>query len=165
MSLNVRNAPAPAAAHEPAYTAIFTKKTLLVPVDGSERALEALVYAQSMCYKPDDNIIILALYSDIDVQRAEQHAQASINDAMKLFQGLDIRHKVVIKRATNIAEEIVRSADMWDASGIVMGARGLGPLTALLMGSTSDYVVRNASVPVTIVRRKGPSAGQASAAS
>jgi nucleotide-binding universal stress UspA family protein len=153
--------------HDSPYTAIFTKKTLLVPIDGSENALEALVYAQSMCYKPDDNIILLALYSDaIDAQRAEQHAQDSINMALKLFQGLDIKHKAVVKGATNIAEEISRSADTWDASGVVMGARGIGKIKALLMGSTSDYVVRNASVPVTIVRRKATTtSGQTTPAS
>ncbi len=35
---------------------------------------------------------------------------------------------------------------------IVMGSRGLGAVSRMLVGSTSDYVLHHANVPVTIVR-------------
>jgi nucleotide-binding universal stress UspA family protein len=50
------------------------------------------------------------------------------------------------------ADEIVRAAEAADADLVVMGARGLGALKRLLLGSVSDAVLQNAPRSVLIVR-------------
>jgi nucleotide-binding universal stress UspA family protein len=50
--------------------------------------------------------------------------------------------------------EILRVATRFRSDLIVMGSRGLGGLTKLLLGSTTDRVVHHATVPVLAIRSK-----------
>jgi nucleotide-binding universal stress UspA family protein len=49
-------------------------------------------------------------------------------------------------------EEIVRVAQEWQADLIVLGARGLGPVKRLLLGSVSLGVARHAPCPLLVVK-------------
>jgi nucleotide-binding universal stress UspA family protein len=51
------------------------------------------------------------------------------------------------------AEEIVAAAREPGVDLVVMGARGLGPVRRLALGSVSDRVLRRADCPVLIVKR------------
>jgi nucleotide-binding universal stress UspA family protein len=51
-------------------------------------------------------------------------------------------------------EAIVRVADEWAAELIVIGARGLGTLKSIVLGSVSKAVVRWAPCPVLVVKRR-----------
>lgn len=48
--------------------------------------------------------------------------------------------------------EIVTHAQASDADLVVMGSRGLSTVQGLLLGSVSEYVMRHAGCPVTVVR-------------
>lgn len=50
------------------------------------------------------------------------------------------------------ADAIVRAAGAADV--VVMGARGLGHVTRLFLGSVSEQVLRHADCPVLIVKRR-----------
>ena len=50
--------------------------------------------------------------------------------------------------------EILRNADATETDLLVVGARGLGTMKRLLLGSVSETVLRHASCPVLIVRRR-----------
>jgi len=50
------------------------------------------------------------------------------------------------------AQEIVRRAGERDVDLVVLGARGLGTLGRLLLGSVSETVLHHAGRPVLIVR-------------
>jgi nucleotide-binding universal stress UspA family protein len=50
------------------------------------------------------------------------------------------------------APEILRYADITDTDLIVLGARGLGIMKRLVLGSVSEAVLRHAGCPVLIVR-------------
>ena len=52
---------------------------------------------------------------------------------------------------TSVAETIVRTAGTRGAAAIVVGAHGLGPLSSVILGSTSQDVIRNAPCPVLVV--------------
>jgi nucleotide-binding universal stress UspA family protein len=52
------------------------------------------------------------------------------------------------------AEEIVRQADASGSDLVVIGARGLGRMKRLLLGSVSESVLRHAACPVLVVRRE-----------
>jgi nucleotide-binding universal stress UspA family protein len=49
-------------------------------------------------------------------------------------------------------KEILRTAEGLDVGVIVIGSRGQGAVSRLLLGSVSDYVVRHAHCPVFVVR-------------
>ncbi|KAH6789223.1 Adenine nucleotide alpha hydrolases-like superfamily protein [Perilla frutescens var. frutescens] len=49
-------------------------------------------------------------------------------------------------------EKIVESVDNIPLDCIVIGNRGLGKLKRVIMGSVSNFVVNNASCPVTVVK-------------
>jgi nucleotide-binding universal stress UspA family protein len=49
-------------------------------------------------------------------------------------------------------EEIIRIAEEWEADLIVLGARGLGKIKRLLLGSVSLAVARHARCPVLVVK-------------
>ena len=49
-------------------------------------------------------------------------------------------------------KEILRAAEALGVGLIVMGSRGLGSISRMLMGSVSDSVVRHAHCPVLVVR-------------
>lgn len=53
------------------------------------------------------------------------------------------------------AESIVAAAQAERADLILVGSHGRGPLGRLLLGSVSDYVVRNALCPVLVARAAG----------
>jgi nucleotide-binding universal stress UspA family protein len=50
-------------------------------------------------------------------------------------------------------KEILRAAESLGAGLIVMGSRGLGAVSRMLIGSVSDSVVRHAHCPVFVVRK------------
>lgn len=56
---------------------------------------------------------------------------------------------------------VLIAADDWRAEMIVVGARGLGPLQKLMMGSVSTSVARGATVPVMVVHPPGKDSSEA----
>lgn len=49
-------------------------------------------------------------------------------------------------------EAIISTAASCNANMIVTGTRGLGSIRRTILGSVSDYIVKHATVPVTIYR-------------
>jgi nucleotide-binding universal stress UspA family protein len=55
------------------------------------------------------------------------------------------------RRGVSIPATIIEVGDELDADAIVLGARGRGDITALLIGSTSHSIVQHADRPVVVV--------------
>ena len=80
-------------------------------------------------------------------------------DSIKTLQALNEKFSNNIKTDLLTPQgipknEIISVADEWKADVIVIGTHGRTGLSHLLLGSTSEYVVRHSKVPVMVVPMK-----------
>ena len=138
---------------------------ILLPVDGSELALQAVRHALQLVSEGLRATFVLAnvqepasLYEvvtahDPDVIREVRGAAGAdlIAPAEALLDaaGVDYESEVA---GGDPAHLLVEIAERYGCDAIVMGARGVGGLQAALLGSVSHAVLNDSPVPVTIVR-------------
>jgi nucleotide-binding universal stress UspA family protein len=110
-------------------------------------------------FEPPPTVVDIRVGFELDqamyeaAQRTAQHGEALARDA-----GLDARSMVVADEVT-VADTLIRLAREFDSPAIVVGAHGHRALAELLLGSTSQDVIRRAHCPVMVVRHQTP-AGQ-----
>jgi nucleotide-binding universal stress UspA family protein len=136
---------------------------IVVGIDGSPPSLDALRWAagQALLQKSDLHIVVawhmpnmfgwaVPLPEDFD---PEQPAAAVLEDAQRSiadnYPGLVVQTHVEEGLATR---SLISTADAVRASLLVVGARGHGEVTGLLIGSVGEYVATHANCPVVIVR-------------
>jgi nucleotide-binding universal stress UspA family protein len=98
----------------------------------------------------------------LHVDLAVQYDRALYEGAQRLAaKGAELARQVgfdagglAVADELSVPETIVHIAEDRDASGILLGARGAG-LTRLLLGSTSQGVMKRTTRPVVVVRREG----------
>ncbi|MDH5541322.1 MAG: universal stress protein [Rhizobacter sp.] len=141
---------------------------ILVPVDGSEPALDAVrhalhlhreglrgsfllvtvqepTYVYEMVLAPDAEV--LEKMSGAVGSRALEGAQALFEDAGVAFER---------EIASGIpAATLLEMVERHHCDAVIMGARGMGMVRSALLGSVSQAVLHAAKVPVTIVKHEG----------
>lgn len=148
-------------------------KKILVPVDGSDFAYLAAQRAEFMAAKQGGIVTLLHVINYGQSSRGnhlrpslkhehmdqlEQEASAllaKVKANLELIQAADKDKNVTLESELawgNPAEVIVEKAKSGGYNLIVMGSRGLGAISGLLLGSVSDRVVKLAPCPVLIVR-------------
>ena len=137
---------------------------IIVGVDGSGHSQRALEWAMKEAALRHAPLTVLTVHQAIrgyyggvssfpdDQERTEQARAAAQAETDKVLAGLgDARPESVTVKAVHgfpVAELVEASKD---AEMIVLGSRGVGGFTRLMLGSTADQVVRHAHCPVTIV--------------
>jgi nucleotide-binding universal stress UspA family protein len=138
---------------------------LLLPVDGSAAALQAVKHAMDLVHgglkaefvllnvQPPANLYEVMTAHDPDVIR-EVRSSAGADllgpaEATLAGAGLSFESEVV---GGDPGHAIVEAAERYGCDGIVMGARGMGDLRAAVLGSVSHAVLQACRRPVTIVR-------------
>jgi nucleotide-binding universal stress UspA family protein len=137
---------------------------IIVGVDGSghsQRALDWAMKEAAIRHVPLTVLTVheairgyysgVAVYAD-DPARTEQARQAAQAETDKVLAGLDgPRPEPVTVRAVHgfPVEELIKASQ--DADIIVLGSRGAGGFTRLMLGSTAGQVVEHAHCPVLIV--------------
>lgn len=136
------------------------ERTVLVPVDGSDNAWNALDHALEQ-YDPQQLLILYVidpLEGDYKIdesteQSAKQSEQVEAETERRVRNAdADPAQITVVTREGRPAEEIVTQAETEGIQQIVMGSRGLSGVKRLLLGSVAETVVRRADVPVNVVR-------------
>jgi len=97
----------------------------------------------------------------LDVRTAHKVEEAVYEGAQHLAeQGVSLAREagldaegLVVADEVSVTDTLVRVAAERDASAIAVGARGRGAVGELLLGSTSQGVIRRAKCPVVVVRQ------------
>ena len=138
---------------------------VLVPIDGSEQAWNALEYA--LRERPDADVVVLNVINPMEgvyatdamggdywegwYDNAEERAERLFEEARDVADGMG--ETIEAASATGQpARTIVEYAEENDVDHIVIGSHGRSGVSRILLGSVAESVVRRASVPVTIVR-------------
>lgn len=138
---------------------------ILVPVDGSEQALDAVRYALRLGQEGLDAAFVLAtvqeptyLYEMVIAPDATVLDRLSgavgsraLAGAEALFNAAGIAYEREIASGEP-APALVAMAERLRCDAIILGARGLGALRSALMGSVSQGVLHASKLPVTIVK-------------
>lgn len=141
---------------------------ILVPVDGSEGALQALRVAIDLQKLCDGELIILTVYRHHSPLEASMHIvrpeePENMDDMLQEYAKQIAEHAKDAARESgskNVrafvkmgqpARTIVRFAEERKVDLIVVGSRGLGDLEGYMLGSVSHKVTSLADCPVMVV--------------
>ena len=137
-------------------------KKILLATDGSTHAEKALKYARDLALRDDAQLIVVHAVPPVPSYMGEPWQQRFISHnvtegeqvtghvAEELRKaGLDVIVEILEGPP---ADAILRVIDARQPDLIVMGSRGHGELTSLLLGSVSHRVMAHTYVPVMLVR-------------
>src|SRR5262249_2648998 len=135
---------------------------ILLATDGSRDSRAAAAYLKLLPLPPSTAARV-ATAAPLPVFAADHVSGSELKGVV-----IDRAREVVDRARTGLAErgfvietdiavgdpraEIVRQAEEWKAELVVVGARGLGTVKRLLLGSISDGVARHAPCPVLVVK-------------
>ncbi|MFZ1679120.1 MAG: universal stress protein [Saprospiraceae bacterium] len=137
-------------------------KKILIAVDSSEYSLNAAQKAMDLAHQID---AIVAAVCVVDASKAlgnfdvgllpgeallalTKEAEQTLDQVSKMYIGNDLT-KFMPEGFPR--EEILHTAEKWEADLIVMGTHGRTGLRHLLMGSVAEYVLHHSKVPLLIV--------------
>ena len=131
---------------------------ILCPVDFSDCSKAALRHAAQLS-RARDFLIVMTVNDPLLVMAAEKRFKnpavggttpPQLHDFVnRTLAGLVGRPRVrCYVTAGSPGQEIVKAAKRLRADLIVMGTRGFGGVRRLMIGSTTDYVLRHAATPV-----------------
>jgi nucleotide-binding universal stress UspA family protein len=137
----------------------FNLKKILVPVDFSDCSKYALQYAASFAKQFGAELQLVHVVEPypavpemypIDVESL-QDGKAQL-DTLRESLGEDVRARVSL-RTGQPYNEITQAAADGQADLIIISTHGRKGLTRMLLGSTTEKVVRQAPCPVLVVRQ------------
>lgn len=145
---------------------------ILIPVDGSEMALDAVRHALRLRKEGLVANFLLAtvqeptylyervLAPDADVLERVSGAVGSraLAGAEALFDAAGVPFEREIGSGEP-APTLIQMAERHGCDAIILGARGLGVLRSALLGSVSQGILHASKLPVTVVKHSGDSSG------
>ncbi|MEM7801909.1 MAG: universal stress protein [Chloroflexota bacterium] len=151
-------------------------KKILVPLDGSTLAEEAIPTAAIMANKFDGDIYLVSIilnipqaarYSESLSQSEEiksirdgflEKATRYLSDQMEASVLTNDRIHLIMKDSRSAAEGILEAAEEVGADSIIMSTHGRSGINRWVFGSVAEKVLRGAKIPILLIRSKRGSA-------
>lgn len=144
-------------------------KRILIPVDGSETSIEALVTALQLARESGaivrlvNTVNELAYLGGIDpygtysadvVGMMREGGAKVLTDAMAIAEsaGVQATQELLEEAGLRLGESVAEAARLWNADLVVVGSHGRRGIGRVLLGSGAEQIVRLAPVPVLVVR-------------
>jgi len=139
---------------------------ILVAVDGSKAALQAVKYAVGLSAQLTEpaHVTLISAHDDSGLRHVRKHvpagsiqdhlrelSEADLKAARKLLDKAGVAHDMVIK-VGHVAEQIVKTANAGTFDLVVMGSKGRSGFSDLLLGSVAQRVASSATQPVVLVK-------------
>jgi nucleotide-binding universal stress UspA family protein len=149
-------------------------KKILVPLDGSQLAEQALPYAKSLAQKYEAELILLmvippfslpvladpyggVLYkypTEAEINKHQEAAQTYLSDLQKSLRQQNIMTRIQVLEDASTAEGIVNVASREKVDVIVKTTHGRSGLSRWVYGSVATKVLQEAPCPIFLVRVK-----------
>jgi nucleotide-binding universal stress UspA family protein len=151
-------------------------RRILVPIDGSRASDLGLAEAIKLAKDSDATLCLLHVVDELIVtqhldgttyvpasyvegfmQALHQSGRKLLAKAERKMERSGVKWQAVLVETLGhrVAELIIEHARKWRADLIVLGTHGRRGLRRVVMGSDAESVVREASVPVLLVRSRG----------
>ena len=143
-------------------------RKVLLPVDGSDSAFQAALYVIDFVqtHGPVEVHVVNVQPKPLEWQthgmekeaiseHLEIEAHVAMKPALHALNEQGIAYKTHVKLG-DVAETLSALADELGCDHIVMGTRGLGVISGIVLGSVTRKVLHLANVPVTCVRSEFP---------
>lgn len=143
-------------------------KRIFVPVDGSDTSTRGLREALKLARQPGARLRLLHVIDEsvlamtpevgiVDISGSLiEEGKKTLKKARALAERHGIKTDTVMPEnfSGRVADVILNEARKWRADVIVMGTHGRRGFSHMLLGSDAEGVVREATVPVLLVRGK-----------
>ena len=143
-----------------------SKVNILVPLDGSVLAEQAVTVALDIAYPAGGKLTLLVVedteatsavhaFADAEGMTRAMAANAYLDQVAARVQGQGVEAVKESSDGTNPAVDIIERAAAADISMIALTSHGQSGIGRWLLGSVADKVARSATVPVVIVPSPG----------
>jgi nucleotide-binding universal stress UspA family protein len=144
---------------------------ILVPLDGSSRAENALPIAACLARATAGSLVLLRVvstatalwpYMDTDFPGLQAAIDADCTEASQYLQTIATSSNLdgipieMVVHSAPVASTILSTAASSGADVIVMCSHGYTGMTRWVMGSIAERVVHHAQIPVLVLREDGP---------
>jgi nucleotide-binding universal stress UspA family protein len=133
---------------------------IVLAVDGSEPSKKAIAVGIDLAKKTDGEIVVVHVHQKQLVTRETDDVETLAEARMITQAVLDIALKAGVKASAelrasefdDVAREVLAAAEKHQADTIVVGSRGLGYFSELLLGSVAHKVIQLAKCNVVVAR-------------
>ncbi len=131
------------------------KRTILIPIDGTESADETIHYAQSMCPKSETQIVLLHVTPAVNTTNASVDNVPHVKTIFDALKSDDWVVETEVRMGEPVLE-ILKMAILLPATMILMSTHGRSGIERIREGSVTEQVLKQAPCPVFILHSTRP---------
>ena len=131
------------------------KRTILIPIDGTESADETIHYARSMCPKSETQIVLLHVTPAVNTVNASVDNVPHVKTIFDALKGEDWTIETEVRMGEPVLE-ILKMAILLPATMILMSTHGRSGIERIRDGSVTEQVLKQAPCPVFILHSTRP---------
>jgi nucleotide-binding universal stress UspA family protein len=168
---NAADEPGATLAAEPLVPERPMYQRILVPVDGSPTSNAGLAEAARLAKLTGARLRLVHVLDEMPFVMSAEGYSAMSSDVRRLLreagervlaaasrqiEGSGVEFDTLLcDKSGRICDRVAEQAKAWPADVIVLGTHGRRGVGRMLLGSDAEQIVRNAPVPVLLVRERG----------